>query len=398
MTVHLSFPFFRSVLWTVCLVIFLSASAVFAADYVGPVFPDDSLADPEVGEPLPLPMPKRSHHLLQRPDSRQVQVNFDDLDPTGSLIPQDLLDDEEIDSQLQLMRQKKVQARTTQHRTPKIDTENILFTNEGGVLPCGMIEEYSCCGETCSTGPLPVPFGMGLFDNVSFFSESTAFKTGLNGGEGSFGLGEGINWAAALTPQGAFAGQYGVRAVQGDLFERHARSQLFMTAGVFKRFDSSHVQTGAAVDWLQETSQYYGTVNLRQLRCELSTRVFNSVEFGFGGTFDVFSDRPTFGVRDYYTLFFRKHLNCGGQAELRCGSTDRGEFIMNALAEVAVTDRVALNGGIAMLAPNGTGNSQESWSMSMGVVIYFRGGAACRQINSYRPMFDVAGNNSFFTR
>jgi hypothetical protein len=75
---------------------------------------------------------------------------------------------------------------------------------------------------------------------------------------------------------------------------------------------------------------------------------------------------------------------------------------MSALAEVPLTDRVAVNGGIAMLSPSGgqteMGNYRENWSMSLGVVIYFRGGAACRQVNSYRPMFDVAGNNSFFTR
>ena len=75
---------------------------------------------------------------------------------------------------------------------------------------------------------------------------------------------------------------------------------------------------------------------------------------------------------------------------------------MSALVEAAITDRLAVNGGISMLAPyegqSIYGNHRESWSMSMGVVLYFRGGALCRSANLYRPMFDVAGNNSLFTR
>jgi hypothetical protein len=281
----------------------------------------------------------------------------------------------------------------------------------------GIIGEYPFEGDVCMTGAFPVAFGMGLFDNVSFFSESTAFKTSFNEGAGSFGFGEGINWSTAMTPQGAVAAQYGVRAVQSDLFSQPARSQLFMTAGLFKRFDFARAQGGVAVDWLQDTSEQFRTINLRQMRCELSTRVFNSVECGFIGGFDVFRDRPKvihytlspntwheheFSARNYYLLFARMHLDCGGQAEFRCGASDRGEFIMNGLAEVAVSDRLAVNGGISLLAPSGgqseSGNYRESWSMSLGVVLYFRGGAACRQINSYRPMFDVAGNNSFISR
>ena len=75
---------------------------------------------------------------------------------------------------------------------------------------------------------------------------------------------------------------------------------------------------------------------------------------------------------------------------------------MGALGEAAISDRLAVNGGITMLAPSGgksdQGNYRESWSMSFGIVLYFRGGAMSRPANLHRPMFDVAGNNSFFTR
>jgi hypothetical protein len=139
------------------------------------------------------------------------------------------------------------------------------------------------------------------------------------------------------------------------------------------------------------------------------------------GGFDVFQDCPTtptidwlvnpfdlpnitgmVDVQDYYLLFLRKHLNCGGKAEFRCGATERGDLLVGILGEAAITDKLAVNGGVTLLAPaegrSACGNDRESWSMSLGVVLYFRGGAMCQQANLHRPMFDVAGNNSFFSR
>jgi len=190
-----------------------------------------------------------------------------------------------------------------------------------------------------------------------------------------------------------------------------------MTAGVFRRFAFTSVQGGVAIDWLHDHSRF-GSVNVRQMRCELSARSFRNLEYGFIGGFDVFRDRPRIrnfdrlhhgflhyavvDVQDYYLIFVRKHLDTGGQVEFRCGATERGDLILSAFGEAAITDRLAVNGGIAMLAPSegrsNRGNYRESWSMSLGVVLYFRGGAVSRSANLYRPMFDVAGNDSFFTR
>jgi hypothetical protein len=400
---------FRVVAWAICCAFLWNVASLSAADYRGPVFPEDLIVDMEYVEPLPLP--KRSP-LLQRPQSQRSnsqQVVFDDLDPVNSIIASSFFYDEE-DAPPKVVRQRQP-ARVAS----AMDTDDIVFTENGeiihgGIVHGGIIGASSCAMESYAIDSFPVPFGMGLFDNVSLFSESTAFKTGLSGGRGSLGLSEGINWSAAVTPQGAVTAQYGVRAVQGDLFNSPTRNQLFMTAGLFKRFNFASVQGGVAVDWLRDHTQY-GTINLRQMRCELSTRALGSLECGFIGGFNVFQDRPAIGyggsreivdVHDYYLLFIRKHLGNGGQMELRCGSTARGDFTMSALGEAAITDRLAVNGGITMLAPSGgqrmDGNHREIWSLSLGVVLYFRGGAVFRQMNSYRPMFDVAGNNSFFTR
>ena len=419
MATRFSPPLFRSVFGAICLTFVLTVSPVFAADYPGPVFPGETLTDPELTEPLPL---SKRNPLLQRPKSKQVV--FDDLDPVDSVMPQNVIYQDVINRQPQVTRQRQMPVRMP----TVIDTDNTLFQNVSNT-----ISEYSfgtCgyaagCDPGCDAGcapscaPCPVPFGMGLFDNITLFGESTAFKTGLNAGAGSMGLGEGINWSAAVTPQGSVTAQYGVRAVQGDLYSKAARSQVFMTAGLFKRFCLLPVQFGAAFDWLHDYSQF-DSVNLRQLRYELSTRLPYQFEGGFMGGSNAFQDRPTtqrinqwahseFGsiggyvdVQDYYLFFIRKHLNSGGQLEIRGGASSRGDIIMSALGEVALCDRVAVNGGISVLTPSDgqsiRGNVRESWSLSMGVVIYFRGGAVCRPVNLHRPMFDVAGNNSFFTR
>jgi hypothetical protein len=300
---------------------------------------------------------------------------------------------------------------------------NTIYLDEGEVIMSGrkrirpmsrvycneIIDEYPVDADTYCAAPVCMTFGMGSLDNLSFFSETTTYKTGLSDGAGSAGLAEGLNWSAAVTPQGSVTAQFGVRAVQGDLFAKPARSQVFLTAGLFKRFDFAPVQGGVAVDWLEDYS-HFGTVKLRQMRTELSTRTYSGLEYGFIGGFDVFRDRATTGrldpfvveAKDYYLLFARKHLDNGGQVELRCGATAWGDFVFSTQGEVAINDRLAVNGGITMVAPSEGlsfyGNQRESWSMSCGVVYYFRGGACFRQTNLYRPMFDVGGNNSFFCR
>jgi len=427
MTARFSPPLFRSAFWAICLAFLLNTSSV-ADEYLGPVFPGGRTANTRLNEPQPLPKP---NPLLQRPSSKQVV--FDDLDPVGPLISQGVLFEEEFDLQpMSGIRQNRMVARTP----PNIDG-NVIFVDDGEFIQNGMwqsfegfdgeiVGEYPMNGYF--SGPIPITFGMGLFDNLTLFAESTTFKTELGnwndapnsngGGMGSFGLGQGINWSAAVTPQGAVTAQYGVRTIQGDLFSRPVRHQTFMTAGIFKRFPMSSVQGGVAIDWLHDYSRL-GCVNIRQMRCELSTRTLRGLEFGFIGAFDVFRDRPTtpridnlpwdhgtgsraVDVQDYYLLFARKHLPNCGLVELRCGATERGDFIMSTLGEAAISDRLVINGGFTVLAPTDgrsiRGNQRESWSMSLGVVLYFRGGAMSRSANLHRPMFNVAGNDSFFTR
>ena len=413
----------------ICAALFLSASPVSAADYLGPVFPDEDAADSPLGEPSPLP---KRNPLLQRPSGKQVV--FDELDPITPAISQSVLQDDEYEviQSVPVIRQRQTPLRKRQVIEQVIDADNVIFTNDGKFIQDGVWQSAADASQDgcggCYTAPIPITFGMGLLDNFTLFADTTTFKTELNNGAGSFGLGEGLNWSTPITPQGTLTAQYGVRAVQGDMFSRTARSQCFMTAGVFKRFELISLQGGAAFDWLHDHSQF-GSVDIRQMRCELSVRSFRSLEYGFMGGFDAFGKRPAtpqidalarvryeqrygtaaplgygggVAVQDYYLLFLRKHLDSGGQVEFRWGMTERGDVMFSALGEAAISDRLAVNGGLTMLAPSEGhslyGNQRESWSLSLGVILYFRGGAACRQSNLYRPMFDVAGNHSLFTR
>jgi len=432
MTVRYSPPLFRSVSWAVCLTFLLNILPVAAAEYAGPVLPGERIVDAQLSEPLPLP---KQNPLLQRPSSSK-QVVFDEIDPIGPIVsqeilPNDILHEGEFDLQpTRGVRQNRIPARTAR----VIGNNDVIFMDNGEYVHDGMWAPTADFeGEMGSTypselgtleagpyfsGPIPMTFGMGLFDNLTLFAEATTFKTALNNGTGSLGSAQGINWATPITPQGTITAQYGVRAVQGDCFSRSSRHQTFMTAGVFKRLGSS-VQGGVAIDWLHDHSRF-GSVDSRQMRCELSLQSFRGLEYGFLGGFDIFQDRPTtpqidllasyrglgnagaLSVQDYYLLFVRKHLANGGQVEFRCGATERGDFIMSTLGEAAISDRLAVNGGFTVLAPSEGksiyGNYRESWSMSLGIVWYFRGGAMSRPANLYRPMFDVAGNHSFFTQ
>ncbi|MCL2709977.1 MAG: hypothetical protein FWE95_03765 [Planctomycetaceae bacterium] len=422
MRARFSPPLFRFAFWAICWTFLMSVTLV-ANEYHGPVFPGGHTANTRLTEPLPLP---KSNPLLQRPSNKQVV--FDDLDPVGPLISQGVLYEEEFDFQpthpqpMPGFRQNRMPARAT-----PINNGNVIFMDDDEYIQSGMWRTFEgfegeIVGEypmnSYFSGPIPITFGMGFFDNLALFAETTTFKTELNNGMASYGSGQGINWSAAATPQGTVTVQYGVRAVQGDMFSRPVRHQTFMTAGVFKRFPMSSFQGGVAVDWLHDHS-CFGSVDVRQMRCELSMRSPRDLEYGFIGAFDVFRDRPAIrnhrdllyhgypryaavDVQDYYLLFVRKHLPSCGLVELRCGATERGDFIMGTLGEAAISDRLVINGGFTMLAPSegrsAKGNYRENWSVSLGIVLYFRGGAMIRSANVHRPMFNVAGNDSFFTR
>ncbi|MDR0391038.1 MAG: hypothetical protein LBH59_03955 [Planctomycetaceae bacterium] len=296
---------------------------------------------------------------------------------------------------------------------------------------------YADCG-TCSEpvfegycSPMIMkPFGSGILDNLTIFGATTGFKAGeLDSPFGdNFGFTEGLNWSAPISVQYLdLSTQLGFRAVHSNIngswantigaTAKNHRTQYFVTAGLFKRSFGSPLQAGVAFDHFEDN--FYGKINLTQLRIELSVRTFSNLEYGFIGGFGLEGDSST-GINNrenylrgtiaqnyryeikpqqYYSLFMRKYFAVGNLAEFRVGATQYGSAFMAASGEFPISDRVALNGSFSTMLPGGkSGWNRETWDLSVGIVIYFRGGAMTKTCNENRPMFDVAQNGSFLTR
>ncbi len=413
----------------------------YDAEYADELSPEP-LVQPRKARPLPAARPVSRKAL--RGNSRQAAFNAT-LDPGEVIVPQALLEAEE--SSLGDEDRVAPPPKRRKKPAPTIETNNVVtdefvpaadFAFENGVAEGygegytegyaaeqgGLYHEMSPAMDGYYLGPMMMKsFGTGVMDNLTVFGGTTGFRGVLDAGQnGNFGFSEGINWAGPATPQGTVSAQLGFRAIQsningsdGVISSKRTRNQYFVTAGLFKRNLAYPLQGGVAFDWMDD--DFYGKVQVRQLRAEISARTFSNLEYGFLGGFGVtkkgnsFLDRredPTgllhYGVaaQDYYLLFVRKHLAGGGLTEMRAGMTEHGDTILSASAEFPLNDRLAFNGGVTALIPEeGRGKNgyrQESWDVSVGFVFYFRGGACSKPMNACRPMFSVAENGSFFNR
>ncbi|MGL4595715.1 MAG: DUF6666 family protein, partial [Thermoguttaceae bacterium] len=278
-----------------------------------------------------------------------------------------------------------------------------------------------------TVSPIIKPFGTGALDNLTFSGGATAFRDAMDGGfDGNFGFTESVNIAFPLHLDSCISFQGGVRANQthlyGDsIYGKRARQQYFATAGVFKRDLSYPIQGGVAFDWYQDN--FFNNIQLHQARCEISVRTFSNCEYGFMGGVGTSKNSKSALInlretiltgplepgknyvvqpQDYYAIFFRKHGSGGNLMEARIGATSNGDIILGGSGEFAMNEYVAMHGGFSTLIPK-EGQSQsswrkESWEISVGLKIYFRGGGCSKTDNQCRPMFDVANVGSFFNR
>ncbi|MDR2171177.1 MAG: hypothetical protein LBP59_13620 [Planctomycetaceae bacterium] len=338
---------------------------------------------------------------------------------------------------------RPMQTNTIQVSNINVNDCNTCNENDGEVIDDGTMT----CGDVCGTcneqifdagycSPMIMkPFGSGILDNLTIFGAATGFKAGeLDRPLGdNFGFSEGVNWSAPISIQYCtLSAQLGFRAVHSNINgafanklptglgypEKNHRTQYFVTAGLFKRTLTNPLQAGVAFDHFEDN--FYGKIKLTQLRFELSVRTFTNLEYGFIGAFGLENDssaavnirenylrygnlvnnyRYKIKSQNYYMLFARKYFAAGNQAEFRIGATEYGKIIIGANGEFPINDRVALNGGFTTMLPGGkNGWQKETWDLSAGIVIYFRGGAMTKSCNENRPMFDVAQNGSFITR
>lgn len=265
------------------------------------------------------------------------------------------------------------------------------------------------CGTGCNVcGPDPVRVA---FENIQLFGGVAAFKSPIDQGlNGNFGFHEGINWSGPIFEYGGIGGQVGFRAVQSDLAESYLfednRIQTFFTAGLFHRpLCGSGWQGGVAWDWLHD--EFYGTMNVAQLRGEISWVGCSGHELGFWTALATTSDtgqNPNINGNfsweplDLYAMFYRRNMPNGGYGRFSAGATGTGQGLLGFDIFAPVSQKVSLvvaaNYVIGKNDPRPQESLTEAWGLTIGFVWHPFYKNCCSSRNPYRPIFGVADNTS----
>jgi len=296
---------------------------------------------------------------------------------------------------------------------------------KGGVAQKGG-ECDSCQGGGCFQCCLPcIPFSL---DNVELFGGAQGFSGPANrGGTGSFGFHEGFNIGMPMPCfNGCFGVQLGLRATQDNFsgagfpadaagntfFTDETRTQVFMTAGIFRRVDWG-LQGGLALDYLSDS--WYAETSIAQLRGEASW-VFpcaHELGFMFSSSTDEDQQISTFTgggqlteiweATNQYAFFYRHRPAYyeGAEARLYAGWSGDQDGIIGADLRLPLHDSLAIELGASYLIPDqattglpGGGHEEESWNMGVSLVWY----PGCRSAyggDYFRPLLNVADNGSF---
>lgn len=250
-----------------------------------------------------------------------------------------------------------------------------------------------------------------------FTNPASAFVNGQNTVaqvEGSFGFQEGFNFGSQLPSllSGQIGSQLGMRFIQSNLDGSGAsdgsRSQVFATAGLFRRIDYG-VQGGVVVDYLRD--QWIYTADLWQLRGELSYLFSPAHEVGFrftdGGRTHRQSVRLSTGTTlnialqalDTYRIFGRLRFgHCAANAaEVHLGTSDDGGLLMGGVLQNPLSGQVGLETAATYFLPKASitnADTREAWNLSLALV-WTPGRLFGTQRDYNRPLFEAAGNGSF---
>ena len=284
----------------------------------------------------------------------------------------------------------------------------------------------SLCGDACYDGACNG--GCGFFGG--FFQNSTA-EAGLVGmrspldmeNSGNFGGDFALNWGSV---QPVFAGLYAQAGARGvftnfngidanGFEDDNCRSQVFWTAGLYYRTNECSDGWNVGVVYDSVTNRDYRKYNLSQVRAELSYTFNGTGTIGFRGAFALNDDWCDFlnmdGISaqvkstgtDYYTMFYRKQFDQGGNAAIFAGVTEWSEALLGFSAEAPLSDSLAVKcGGSYVFAKDRskdgglslTKRQEESWNLSLGIAWHLGGGASSC-MGTQRPLFDVADNGTF---
>ena len=114
-------------------------------------------------------------------------------------------------------------------------------------------------------------------------------------------------------------------------------------------------------------------------------------------------DTDAFQTLDQYDFYYRRQFCHGGDFRIwggftgTSGATSGG--IVGADFEVPLAKRLAIDGGFNYFIPSDSsangGLRDETWGIGCNLVWYLGGTAECS--TPYRPLFDVANNNTLMT-
>ena len=290
------------------------------------------------------------------------------------------------------------------------------FVEHGGFIDHGGYVDYGAAGAACGVALAPctvLPAG-----NLELFAGVEAFTGPRNqGGAGSFGFQQGVNWAVPFPAFTCMGGQLGFRATQSSLsgadFTNSSREQGFVTAGLFRRVDMG-LQGGLVVDYLAES--WYNSINLVNLRGELSWMLDGIHDFGFWFTAGISSTQAAMPAQrdalrpleewvptDLYAFFYRRQFGGfrDGDARLFAGWTGGSDGLIGVDVRLPLSPDWALESNFAYLIPSegaglgfAGGHAEESWNLGINLV-WYPGRLFGQGDSYYRPLFRVADNGTF---
>lgn len=265
------------------------------------------------------------------------------------------------------------------------------------------------------------PVSQWLLDNSTVFGGAKVLSDDMNlRHKGNFGLSAGANWAGpALIPL-QITGQFGIQAVYSNLNDSNAlpdyyygksssRTQLYATGGFYKRLSCFPIQAGIVYDWCLDDT--YQSIQLGQIRTELSLWTQTGIEFGFRGTFGLESKDITLvrydpfekvdyyenyeiKPRNFYSLFGKMYHATGANGSAILGMSDDSDYRFGLEYEVPISQRFTARSGISYSYMDKrhevTGEKRENWDFWLTFTYYPHGHAFNGIHNPLRAMFDVA--------
>jgi hypothetical protein len=260
------------------------------------------------------------------------------------------------------------------------------------------------------------------WDNTLVFVAGDSWKgVGDAGSNNSFGIRSGFNTGFALgnsNLRGQIGGSLGFYDFRGRALgvnPAELETQMFLTAGVYKRSDIEFGDAwsyGAVWDVMNDNN--YGVVGdaltLSQIRGQIGYALDEANEIGVWGAFRASDETATvagLGAVNLRTvnqanLFWHHNWAFGGDTNVYVGVADglsAGTFGLNGNAPLS--DTVSLFGNFNYYGPsagaNPAGSMEEFWNVSFGIAWFPGAKASNRTVSGWRglPLLDVANNGTF---